>query len=93
VASVSYLQDGNLDLVRSFFDSVIDVTMLYVIKSQGWGGGMDRNKEVCLLVSDLRAGLGDHRSSVASYCQVLGPDTSTLMNFTHSSVSHQNPCI
>lgn len=44
-------QAGNLDLVRSFFDSVIDVTMNYVIKSQGWGGGIDRNKEVCLLVS------------------------------------------
>lgn len=43
-------QEGDLDTVRAFFDSVHDMTFSFVIKSRGWGGGLDRNREVCLLV-------------------------------------------
>lgn len=46
-------QEGDLDTVRAFFDTVHDMTFSFVIKSRGWGGGLDRNREVCLLVSQI----------------------------------------
>lgn len=40
-----------MDAVRLYFDDMISIVFNMVVKSEGWGTGIDKNRDVCLLVS------------------------------------------
>ena len=61
-------QGGDMTYVRNFFEQLQTITFKFVIKSQGWGAGIDSNRAVCLLVSRHDALSHHHDATSLSPC-------------------------